>query len=88
MYHVRNSLRPLVKQMRDSGADKNGLHEVMLIGCSKGIPEVHAMIQELFKDKEPIMPINSDVTLAFEASLLVTIFTSCGLASIVDGLLK
>ena len=39
--------------MSDSGIDKRGVHEVVLVGGSTRIPKVQAMIQEFFNGKEP-----------------------------------
>jgi len=53
MDYFRNSMGPVEKCMRDSGIDKRGVHEVVLVGGSTRIPKVQAMIQEFFNGKEP-----------------------------------
>merc|ERR1712195_206388 len=54
MDYFRNSMGPVEKCMRDSGIDKKGVHEVVLVGGSTRIPKVQAMIQEFFNGKDKI----------------------------------
>merc|ERR1712072_502699 len=58
MDYFRNSMGPVEKCMRDSGIDKKGVHEVVLVGGSTRIPKVQSMIQEFFNGKEPNWSIN------------------------------
>merc|ERR1712226_299273 len=67
MDYFRNSMGPVEKCMRDSGIDKRGVHEVVLVGGSTRIPKVQAMIQEFFNGKEPCKSINPDEAVAFGA---------------------
>merc|ERR1711959_251933 len=53
MDYFRNSMGPVEKCMRDSGIDKRGVNEVVLVGGSTRIPKVQAMIQEFFNGKQP-----------------------------------
>merc|ERR1719387_722000 len=54
MDYFRNSMTPVEKCLRDSGIDKKGIHEVVLVGGSTRIPKVQSMIQEFFIDKKGI----------------------------------
>eukprot|EP00972_Heterocapsa_arctica_P023146 3408345-Heterocapsa_arctica.AAC.1 len=64
------------KRMRDSGIDKENVHEVVLVGGSTQFDEhgvlprcsmikVQAMITEFFIGKEPCRSINPDEAVAF-----------------------
>merc|ERR1711865_1014938 len=75
MDFFRNSMGPVEKCMRDSGIDKKGVHEVVLVGGSTRIPKVQAMIQEFFNGKEPNRSINPDEAVAFGAAVQAAILT-------------
>merc|ERR1711912_231769 len=63
---------------RDSGIDKRGVHEVVLVGGSTRIPKVQSMIQEFFNGKEPCKSINPDEAVAFGATVQAAILTTGG----------
>merc|ERR1712139_140205 len=75
MDYFRNSMGPVEKCMRDSGIDKRGVHEVVLVGGSTRIPKVQAMIQEFFNGKEPNKSINPDEAVAYGAAVQAAILS-------------
>merc|ERR1711972_408969 len=75
MDYFRNSMGPVEKCMRDSGIDKRGVHEVVLVGGSTRIPKVQAMIQEFFNGKDPCKSINPDEAVAFGAAVQAAILS-------------
>merc|ERR1711879_999870 len=75
MDYFRNSMGPVEKCMRDSGIDKRGVHEVVLVGGSTRIPKVQAMIQEFFNGKEPCKSINPDEAVAFGAAVQAAVLS-------------
>merc|ERR1712153_164832 len=83
----RNSMSPVEKCMRDSGIDKRGVHEVVLVGGSTRIPKVQAMITEFFNGKEPCKSINPDEAVAFGAAVQAAILTGEGSSQVQDLLL-
>jgi L1 cell adhesion molecule like protein len=87
MDYFRNSMGPVEKCMRDSGIDKRGVHEVVLVGGSTRIPKVQAMIQEFFNGKEPCKSINPDEAVAFGAAVQAAILTGEGSSQVQDLLL-
>merc|ERR1711929_15408 len=72
---------------RDSGIDKRGVHEVVLVGGSTRIPKVQAMIQEFFNGKEPCKSINPDEAVAYGAAVQAAILTGEGSSQVQDLLL-
>merc|ERR1711927_78939 len=87
MDYFRNSMGPVEKCLRDSGIDKRGVHEVVLVGGSTRIPKVQAMIQEFFNGKEPCKSINPDEAVAFGAAVQAAILTGEGSSQVQDLLL-
>merc|ERR1712217_249526 len=87
MDYFRNSMGPVEKCLRDSGIDKRGVHEVVLVGGSTRIPNVQAMIQEFFNGKEPCKSINPDEAVAFGAAVQAAILTGEGSSQVQDLLL-
>merc|ERR1712091_20669 len=87
MDYFRNSMGPVEKCMKDSGIDKRGVHEVVLVGGSTRIPKVQAMIQEFFNGKEPCKSINPDEAVAFGAAVQAAILTGEGSSQVQDLLL-
>merc|ERR1711978_704378 len=87
MDYFRNSMGPVEKCLRDSGIDKKGVHEVVLVGGSTRIPKVQSMIQEFFNGKEPNRSINPDEAVAFGAAVQAAILTGEGSSQVQDLLL-
>merc|ERR1712159_73757 len=87
MDYFRNSMGPVEKCMRDSGIDKKGVHEIVLVGGSTRIPKVQAMIQEFFNGKEPCKSINPDEAVAYGAAVQAAILTGEGSSQVQDLLL-
>ncbi|CAD7936553.1 unnamed protein product [Amoebophrya sp. A25] len=73
MDYFRNSMGPVEKCLRDSGIDKQNVHEVVLVGGSTRIPKVQAMIREFFNGKEACKGINPDEAVAFGAAVQAAI---------------
>merc|ERR1711937_73542 len=87
MDYFRNSMGPVEKCMRDSGIDKRGVHEVVLVGGSTRIPKVQSMIQEFFNGKEPCKSINPDEAVAYGAAVQAAILTGEASSQVQDLLL-
>merc|ERR1712232_282412 len=87
MDYFRNSMGPVEKCMRDSGIDKRGVHEVVLVGGSTRIPKVQSMIQEFFNGKEPCKSINPDEAVAYGAAVQAAILTGDKSSQVQDILL-
>merc|ERR1712003_185004 len=69
MDYFRNSMSPVEKVLRDSGIDKRGVNEVVLVGGSTRIPKVQQLISEFFNGKEPSKGINPDEAVAYGAAV-------------------
>merc|ERR1719185_11509 len=78
MDYFRNSLGPVEKAMRDSGLDKNAIHDIVLVGGSTRIPKVQSLIQEFFNGKEPNRSINPDEAVTYGAAVQAAILTGGG----------
>merc|ERR1712204_51401 len=87
MDYFRNSMGPVEKCLRDSGVDKRGVNEVVLVGGSTRIPKVQTMIQEFFNGKEPNRSINPDEAVAYGAAVQAAILTGEGSSQVQDLLL-
>jgi len=87
MDYFRNSMGPVEKCLRDSGIDKRGVHEVVLVGGSTRIPKVQSMIQEFFNGKEPCKAINPDEAVAFGATVQAAILTGVNSSQVEDMIL-
>merc|ERR1712100_731959 len=87
MDYFRNSMGPVEKCMRDSGIDKKGVHDVVLVGGSTRIPKVQQMLQEFFNGKEPNKSINPDEAVAYGAAVQAAILTGEGSSQVQDLLL-
>merc|ERR1712028_247070 len=87
MDYFRNSMGPVEKALRDSGIDKKGIHEIVLVGGSTRIPKVQAMIQEFFNGKESCKSINPDEAVAYGAVVQAAILTGEGSSQVQDLLL-
>merc|ERR1712032_1226135 len=69
---------PVEKCLRDSGVDKRGVNDVVLVGGSTRIPKVQSMIQEFFNGKEPNRSINPDEAVAYGAAVQAAILGGHG----------
>merc|ERR1712183_871044 len=69
MDYFRVSMGPVEQCLRDSGIDKNDVHEVVLGGGSTRIPRVQAMIQEFFDGKTLNTSVNPDEAVAVGATV-------------------
>jgi len=87
MDYFRNSMGPVEKALKDSGIDKKGIHEIVLVGGSTRIPKVQAMIQEFFNGKESCKSINPDEAVAYGAAVQAAILTGEGSSQVQDLLL-
>merc|ERR1739838_900365 len=54
----RGTLEPVEKSLRDARIDKNGIHEIVLVGGSTRIPKVQKLLQDFFNGKELNKSIN------------------------------
>merc|ERR1711935_1086246 len=69
MDYFESSMEPVRACLRDSGIDKIGVHDVVLVGGSTRIPKIRSMIKEFFGGKEPCQGINPDEAVAFGATV-------------------
>jgi molecular chaperone DnaK len=65
---VKRVRKPCETAIKDSGLDKNEIHEVILVGGSTRIPMVQALVQEIF-GKEPSKGVNPDEVVAAGAAI-------------------
>jgi len=85
--YFRNSIRSIEKCLRDARIDKNGVHEVVLVGGSTRIPKVRQMVKEFFSGKEPCNTINPEEAVAYGAAVQAAILTGEGSSQVQDLLL-
>merc|ERR1711971_1285704 len=62
----------------DSGVDKRNVHEVVMVGGSKRIPQVQQLFQEFFSGKGPNKSFHSDEAAAFGEAVQAAILTGEG----------
>merc|ERR1719436_2360715 len=61
--------------MRDAKLDKNGIHEIVLVGGSTRIPKIQKLLQDYFNGKELNKSINPDEAVAYGAAVQAAILT-------------
>ncbi|KAF4658699.1 70-kilodalton heat shock protein [Perkinsus chesapeaki] len=83
----RNTMGPVEKVLKDSGIDKKGVDEIVLVGGSTRIPKVQSMIKDFFNGKEPAKSINPDEAVAYGAAVQAAILTGEGSSQVQDLLL-
>merc|ERR1719158_2663982 len=71
----RGTLDPVEKCLRDARIDKNGIHEIVLVGGSTRIPKVQKLLQDFFNGKELNKSINPDEAVAYGAAVQAAILT-------------
>lgn len=52
----------------DAKADKNQVHEIVLVGGSTGIPQAIKLVSDFFNGKEPSKSINLDEAVAYDSA--------------------
>merc|ERR1711953_1137761 len=72
----KGTLEPVEKAMRDARIDKNGIHEIVLVGGSTRIPKIQKLLQDYFNGKELNKSINPDEAVAYGAAVQAAIL--CG----------
>jgi len=72
----RGTLDPVEKSLRDARIDKNGIHEIVLVGGSTRIPKIQKLLQDYFNGKELNKSINPDEAVAYGAAVQAAIL--CG----------
>ena len=78
MDYFRNSMGPVEKCLKDSGIDKQSVHDAVLVGGSTRIAKVQAMIQEFFSGTEPNRSNNPDEAVAYGAAVQAATLTGEG----------
>merc|ERR1711929_23214 len=71
----RGTLEPVEKVIRDAKADKNSVHEVVLVGGSTRIPKIQELVSNFFNGKEPCRSINPDEAVAYGAAVQACVLT-------------
>ena len=66
--HLEKIAEPCLTCLKDSGLDKNEIHEVILVGGSTRIPAIQERVKEIF-GKEPSKGVNPDEVVAAGASV-------------------
>jgi L1 cell adhesion molecule like protein len=69
----RGTLEPVEKSLRDAKMDKNGVHEIVLVGGSTRIPKIQKLLQDFFNGKELNKSINPDEAVAYGAAVQAAI---------------
>merc|ERR1712180_268185 len=72
----RGTLDPVEKSLRDARIDKNGIHEIVLVGGSTRIPKIQKLLQDYFNGKELNKSTNPDEPVAYGAPVQAAIL--CG----------
>merc|ERR1711914_51428 len=72
----RATMDPVEKALRDAKLDKNGIHEIVLVGGSTRIPKIQKLLQDYFNGKELNKSINPDEAVAYGAAVQAAIL--CG----------
>merc|ERR1711992_186645 len=72
----RGTLDPVEKSLRDARIDKNGIHEIVLVGGSTRIPKIQKLLQDYFNGKELNKSTNPDEAVAYGAAVQAAIL--CG----------
>merc|ERR1711881_640550 len=65
----RGTMEPVEKVLRDAKMDKNGIHEVVLVGGSTRIPKVQQLLSDFFNGKDLCKSINPDEAVAYGAAV-------------------
>merc|ERR1711868_132139 len=71
----RATMDPVEKALRDAKLDKNGIHDIVLVGGSTRIPKVQKLLQDFFNGKELNKSINPDEAVAYGAAVQAAILT-------------
>merc|ERR1712114_78648 len=71
----KGTLDPVEKSLRDARIDKNGIHEIVLVGGSTRIPKIQKLLQDYFHGKELNKSINPDEAVAYGAAVQAAILT-------------
>merc|ERR1712121_75507 len=71
----RATLDPVEKSLRDARIDKNGIHEIVLVGGSTRIPKIQKLLQDYFNGKELNKSINPDEAVAYGAAVQAAILS-------------
>ena len=66
--HLDKIAEPCLTCLKDSGLDKNEIHEVILVGGSTRIPAIQTKVKDIF-GKEPSKGVNPDEVVAAGASV-------------------
>ncbi len=66
--YLKDRAEPCLTCLKDSGLEKNEIHEVILVGGSTRIPAVQARVKEIF-GKEPSKGVNPDEVVAAGAAI-------------------
>ena len=70
----RKCMAPLSKVLVDAKLDKNGIHEIVLVGGSTRIPKIQKMLSNFF-NKELCKSVNPDEAVAHGAAIQASILT-------------
>jgi len=65
----RKTMKPVEQVLKDAGAKKEEIDEVVLVGGSTRIPKVQQLLKEFFGGKEPSKGINPDEAVAYGAAV-------------------
>jgi len=71
----RGTLDPVEKSLRDARIDKNGIHDIVLVGGSTRIPKIQKLLQDYFNGKELNKSINPDEAVAYGAAVQAAILS-------------
>ncbi|KAJ3090784.1 hypothetical protein HK102_002686 [Quaeritorhiza haematococci] len=71
----QSTLDPVEKVLKDSGIDKGGVHEIVLVGGSTRIPRIQKLLSDFFNGKALNKGINPDEAVAYGAAIQAAILT-------------
>merc|ERR1711953_587955 len=80
----KGTLDPVEKSLRDARIDKNGIHEIVLVGGSTRIPKIQKLLQDYFNGQELNRAINPDEAVAYGAAVQAAILTGDSSSEVAD----
>merc|ERR1712048_390221 len=71
----KRTLESVTACLKDSGLDKNEIHDVVLVGGSTRIPKIKSLLQDHFNGKELCSSVNQDEAVAYGAAIQAAILS-------------
>lgn len=78
MYLFLKCMERVEKCLRDSGVDRDGVHDVLLVGGSTRIPKLQQLLRDYFNGNELCKGVNQDEAVAYGATVQAAILSGQG----------